>query len=95
MLADKEREEALGLILPFCETAVVTKPPVARAGNWQYLGEICKRHGVSYILEEDIALACEKALAGMKSDEILLIAGSLYMAAEARAYFLPNDVIPQ
>ena len=95
MLADKEREVALGLILPFCEVAVITKPPVARAGNWQYLGEICKTYGVPYILEEDIALACEKALAGMNSDEILLVAGSLYMAAEARAYFLPDDVILQ
>lgn len=93
MLADKEREEALGQILPFCEQVVITKPPVARAGNWQYLGEICKAYHVPYQLEEDIPLACQKALTDTKPDGVLLIAGSLYMAAVAREYFLPDDMI--
>ncbi|MCI8336044.1 MAG: bifunctional folylpolyglutamate synthase/dihydrofolate synthase [Peptococcaceae bacterium] len=91
MLADKEREAALGYLLPFCKEAVITKAPVARAGNWQYLGDICKNHGVPYELEEDIFTACEKAVRETKPDEILLVAGSLYMAAVARAYFLPDD----
>lgn len=93
MLADKEREAALGYLLPLCEKAVITKPPVARAGSWQYLGEICTAHGVPYELEEDIFAACEKAIKNTKSDEVLLVAGSLYMAAVARAYFLPDDVV--
>ena len=93
MLADKEREEALAQLLPFCDQVIITKPPVARAGNWQYLGEICAAHDVPYRLEEDIFAACEKALEGMASDKILLVAGSLYMASVARAYFLPEDKI--
>lgn len=88
MLADKEREAALSYILPFCEKVVITKPPVVRAGNWQYLGEICQEHKVPYQLEEDIQVACEKALKDTPPDGILLIAGSLYMAAVAREYFI-------
>lgn len=104
MLADKERAEALRLLLPLVSRAVITRVPSPRAGDWQALAEICREFGVPCQLVEEVpqavasgrqalaALQAEMA-AGVSTEDfqgepLLLVTGSLYMLAEARAYLL-------
>ena len=92
MLADKERAEALATLLPLVSRVIVTKVPNIRAGNWEYLAEICENYNIPVIKQEFVDDACEAGLAAVKSiakpKKMLLVTGSLYMIADARAYLL-------
>lgn len=94
MLADKERAEALRLLLPLVSRAVITKVPSPRAGDWQALAEICQEFAVPCQLVESVPQAVEAGRQILQSDELngdeplFLVTGSLYMLAEARAYLL-------
>ncbi len=94
MLADKERAEALRLLLPLVSRAVITKVPSPRAGDWQALAEICQEFAVPCQLVESVPQAVAAARQILQSDELngeeplFLVTGSLYMLAEARAYLL-------
>lgn len=90
MLADKERAEALEALLPLVSKAIVTKVPNIRAGNWEYLAEICDNHNIPAEKLEFVDDACEAGLTAVKNlakpRKMLLVTGSLYMIADARAY---------
>ncbi len=91
MLADKEREAALRLLLPQLSQAVITRVPSPRAGDWQALAEICREYGVPCQLEEDVAAAVaagQRLAANSAAEPLLLVTGSLYMLADARASLL-------
>lgn len=94
MLADKERAEALRLLLPLVSRAVITKVPSPRAGDWQALAEICQEFAVPCQLVESVPQAIAAGRQILQSDELngeeplFLVTGSLYMLAEARAYLL-------
>lgn len=92
MLADKERAEALATLLPKVSRAVVTKVPNMRAGNWEYLAEICGEHGVPTECREFVDDACMTGLAAVNDiaapRKMLLVTGSLYMIADARAFLM-------
>lgn len=94
MLADKERAEALRLLLPLVSRAVITKVPSPRAGDWQALTEICQEFAVPCQLVESVTQAVAAGRQILQSDELngeeplFLVTGSLYMLAEARAYLL-------
>lgn len=91
MLADKEREAALRLLLPQLSQAVITRVPSPRAGDWQVLAEICREYGVPCQLEEDVAAAVaagQRLAANSAAEPLLLVTGSLYMLADARASLL-------
>jgi len=90
MLADKDREKAMAVILPFVTRAVVTKVNSPRAGNWQYLAEICQKEGVIAEPVEQVEAAVVRTLE--LSDEVqadmILVTGSLYMLGDARAFLI-------
>ena len=90
MLADKEREAALAHLLPHLAAAIVSRPPVMhRSEDWARLADVCAAGGVSIPPEniiEDIPTACERALELLPEYDMLLVCGSLYLVAEARAY---------
>lgn len=92
MLADKEREKALGELLPLVERAVICRVPSYRAGDWQSLAGICWEAGVAVDCIEDVAAAVAAGERLADDGQLLLVTGSLYMLAEARAYLLD---IPQ
>lgn len=87
MLADKQRREALRHLLPLLDSAVICRVPSYRAGDWQTLGELCREYGVPYQLIEDVpsAVAAGQAQVADGAADMLLISGSLYMLADARA----------
>ena len=95
MLADKERAAALRLLLPHLSRAVITRVPSPRAGDWQALAEICRDYNVPCQLAEQVgaAVAAGRQLAAESGapEPMLLVTGSLYMLAEARACLLGID----
>lgn len=89
MLADKERREALQNLLPLLDEAVICRVPSYRAGDWQTLADVCREGGVQCSLVEEVpaAVECGKSLL-RDANDMLLVSGSLYMLADARAYLL-------
>ncbi len=88
MLADKEREKALGELLPLLSEVIVTRVPSYRAGDWETLAEVCRAGGVPSRTVESVAEAVEAGRSALHPGQMLLISGSLYMLAGARAHLL-------
>jgi dihydrofolate synthase/folylpolyglutamate synthase len=92
MLADKEREQALAQLAPFLAGVVISRPPLlSRGKDWALAADFCANLGLFAPLEniiEDIHTACERALTLLPDYDMLLVCGSLYLVAEARAFFL-------
>lgn len=96
MLADKEREEALSLLIPALSGAVISRPPVIpRSEGWQNLAAMCSEGGLTVPAEniiENIPAACARALELLPEYDMLLVCGSLYLVAEAREYLLRSKL---
>ena len=88
MLADKEREKVVAELAPLVDKVVVTKPNNPRAGDWREIADFVRPWVQEVRVEEDIAKAVEMGLALAGDDHMLLITGSIYMVAEARAFLL-------
>lgn len=92
MLADKEREKSLALLLPRIRQAVVTRPPfLARAGDWPMLEKFCLAAGKPAVAIEDNRQAMRYALDTVKDDGMVLVCGSLYLVAEMRKYLTEEN----
>ena len=87
MLGDKERERVVRLLAPLADKVYVTKPNSPRATDWATMGEMLEKIGIKVEVEEIIFKAIEKALSEIPEDSMVVITGSLYMIAEARAYW--------
>ncbi|MBR7114152.1 MAG: bifunctional folylpolyglutamate synthase/dihydrofolate synthase [Firmicutes bacterium] len=90
IVADKDRREMIETIAPLLSAAVVTSPPVVRAGDWRYCAAVLREQGVAVEEVADVAAACARAEALLEAQagEMLICCGSLYMAADIRSYFL-------
>ena len=85
MLADKEKERCLELLLPRIDKLIVTRSPyISRSADWRMPYEYAISHGITAFAEEKVADALALARAVMTEDNMLLVCGSLYMVAEAR-----------
>lgn len=91
MLADKERAEAAATLCPLARTVVVTRPPGSRAGDWRKLAALARRHSPAVHEIENIAAAVSRALALAGPEDAVVITGSLYLIAEARAVFVEES----
>ncbi len=88
MLADKERQKVINILLPLADAAVVTKPNSPRAGDWQKAAQWAKKHVDTVAVCEQIDEAVKTGLNLAGPCDVLCITGSLYMLAEAREYLL-------
>ena len=89
ILGDKERYKMLTELVPFMASAVVTKPLSPRAGDWQGVKVFLDANGVTSRNEENILTALGTALCMAKENNLpLVITGSIYMVATARASLL-------
>ncbi len=87
MLADKEREKVIDILLPSVSAAVITKPNSPRAGDWRQLAHWAEKYALVFTCEQ-IVDAVKKGLELAGPKDVLCITGSLYMLAEAREYLL-------
>ncbi|MBO7668692.1 MAG: bifunctional folylpolyglutamate synthase/dihydrofolate synthase, partial [Firmicutes bacterium] len=90
MLDDKQRQQALSRILPRLDKVIVTRPGYpARSKAWAEVGEIARAYGKEPLLIEDSRAALAAA---MSTDcDMVLICGSLYLAADLRGEFPLSD----
>lgn len=88
MLADKEREKALAELLPLLSQVIVTRVPSYRAGDWEALAGVCRDAGVPCRTVEDVDAAVAAGRDALQPGQMLLVSGSLYMLADARAFLL-------
>ncbi|MBR5429945.1 MAG: bifunctional folylpolyglutamate synthase/dihydrofolate synthase [Firmicutes bacterium] len=92
MLDDKQREEALSRLLPCLTQVIVTRPGLpARSAGWARVGEIARSHGLRPLLIENSRAAL--AAAEETDCDLILICGSLYLAADLRGLFPLNDFL--
>ena len=97
MLADKEVEEALSLILPLADKVIVTRPNSPRAGDWQRLADLARLRRPAALsgetlerveLIENPKQAVQRGLEICEERDVFCVTGSLYMLADARAEVL-------
>lgn len=95
-LGDKDIRQMLDLIIPKAKKIIISKPASGRAATPDYVREIVvetmankslDRDELELYFEEDIEQAVKKSIQLAKEEEIVCIAGSLYLIAEARKYW--------
>ncbi len=85
ILADKAVEDILMEIVPQADTLIVTRPNNPRAADPPELGRIIRAIcNKPVFIEEEAASALECAFSLASPDDLILIAGSLYLISEVR-----------
>jgi len=85
ILADKAMEDILLEIVPPADKLVITRPNSPRAAEPADLGRIVRAVSKKPVfIEEKIASALERAFSLASPEDMVLIAGSLYLVSEAR-----------
>ncbi|KJR45328.1 Dihydrofolate synthase [Desulfosporosinus sp. I2] len=84
MLADKEREKVVDMLVPLADELIITRPNSPRAGDWRALGKLAERHGRPVTCLEDPKDAVIFALERLGEKDMLCVTGSIYMLADAR-----------
>ena len=84
MLADKERENVVRMLVPMADEIIITRPNSPRAGDWQALGELAKQYGRPVTCIENPKEAVLFALTRVGEKDMLCVTGSIYMLADAR-----------
>lgn len=84
MLADKEREKVVDMLVPLADEIIITCPNSPRAGDWKALASLAELHGRPVKCIESPKEAVAFALSCLKENDMLCVTGSLYMLADAR-----------
>jgi len=87
MLDDKEWDKVIDELAPAAQAVVVTRPVSHRAARWDRLADHARRFGPCEAVE-DIGGALERARALAGPSGLVVVTGSLYMVAQARALVL-------
>jgi len=90
MLADKEREKVVAQLVPGAKKVIVTRPNSFRAGDWEKIADFVKAYGREAEIVSEVEGAVARALDQAKDEDLILITGSLYMIADARACFIQD-----
>lgn len=88
MLGDKDVERSISQVLPMCATAITVQANYPRALSAQELALTAKAYINDVSFDEDSTRALNTALDRCKGDDVLLVFGSLYLAAELRPMLL-------
>lgn len=89
VMADKDVEEILGLIVPLAERFFTVKPGNPRAMDAEVLAERIRALGVTATACESVADGVKLAIEAEGTDGVACALGSLYMSGEVRECF-PN-----
>lgn len=87
MLADKDKQKALGLVMPYLDELIFTSPPAERAGDCRELLAIAGQAGHAAQIEEDMEKAFSLGWDMAGPDDLIVVCGSLYLAGPARTWF--------
>ena len=84
MLADKDIETALSMLIPLFENVITLAPHNPRALSSSKLAEIVRKFNVNVFAADDYSEAYQKALSLTEKDGAIIIFGSLYLASDMR-----------
>lgn len=84
ILADKQVDEMIDMIVPLADKIIAVSPNSDRAKEADELAKIIKKQNPSCIAIKDYTQAYKTALSHCKEDDLLLIAGSLYLIGDMR-----------
>jgi dihydrofolate synthase/folylpolyglutamate synthase len=84
ILDDKPSKAILKDLASTCRRMVVTQPKIDRANSAERLSVLAKAHLADVTTIGDVASAVRHALDTSKADEVICIAGSLYVVGEAQ-----------
>lgn len=90
ILADKEVEEMVELIVDEAEKIICVTPNSDRAELAKNLKEMVSKFNKNCTYEENYLMAYEKAIESCNENDLLLICGSLYMVGDMRKHTIAN-----
>lgn len=90
MLAEKDVEGVLDILVPMFEQIIVTRPVGERAVEAEAMASMVRERGREVIVEKDIEKAMSRAMSLAQEGEIILATGSFYLIGEVRELFHPS-----
>jgi dihydrofolate synthase/folylpolyglutamate synthase len=84
ILDDKPYRSMLSSLLPHCSRAIITRARTGRALPPQKLYDIATKHLSNVRIVPDVAAAARQAVETADPDEVVCIAGSLYVVGEVK-----------
>ena len=82
MMADKDIDKILSLLLPYFTSVTTVTPSNPRAMPAEDLKEKINKHGTEAVSFENMKEAYEHALNNTNDDEVLIVCGSLYLCSD-------------
>ena len=82
MMADKDIDKVLYLLLPYFKNVYTVTPANPRAMDSKELCEKIKRLGTFAESFDDIRTAIEYALRNLTNENVLIVCGSLYLCSD-------------
>ncbi|GBD25764.1 Folylpolyglutamate synthase [bacterium HR30] len=90
VMSDKDWPAMVDILAPYVQSAVVTRPWPQRSADPARLAERW-RAWVPTRIEDDPAVAFEQIVNALREDEVLLVAGSLFLVGQVRAAFFRHE----
>jgi dihydrofolate synthase/folylpolyglutamate synthase len=84
ILDDKPYAQMLAALLPVCSRAVITRPRIGRALPPEALSREARKHLDDVRVVDTVATAVREVIGKAQDDEVICIAGSLYVVGEAK-----------
>jgi dihydrofolate synthase/folylpolyglutamate synthase len=84
ILDDKPYRSMLNSLLPGCSRVIITRAQTQRALTPEKLYTIAKKTLTDVSIIPDVAAAVRKAIQTVSRDDVICIAGSLYVVGEAK-----------
>lgn len=84
ILRDKRVEDIIGQLAPIAAEVITTEPLSPRAIDAVSLAEVVRRKNRAVTAEPSISRALAHALSVARRDDVILVAGSIYLVGEAR-----------
>ena len=81
-MRDKAIAEMTEILFPLAERVIATRPENPRAVSPEEIRKAAVRTGVEIEAEEDVERALERARAFAKTDTVIVVTGSIYLAGE-------------
>lgn len=86
-LRDKAVDEIAGVLFPLAAEVIFTQPSTTRAISVAQLAEITSHHASKYTVIPEPELALEHALEEAEAQDVIFVAGSLYLVGQLRHYW--------
>ncbi len=86
-LRDKAVDEIAGVLFPHVAEVIFTQPKTTRAISVAQLAEITSHHAAHFTIVPEAEAALEHALDRAEPNDVVVVAGSLYLVGQLRHYW--------